>query len=126
MALYGGLRAEGVANIRRELFVADQGLIGIVGKGGKQRSGALPPQALKIITEYLTSNAAAPRASVRLIRKHDGSGEARSYYVMNRVATRWTKRHLDVRLPPHKPRRAYDRQCVDLVVDLRIIDYSAS
>jgi integrase len=81
MAIYGGLRAEEIANIRRGSFIADQGLIGFVGKGGKQRSVALPPQALKIITEYLTGNGAVPRASDPLIRKQDGSGEALSYYV---------------------------------------------
>ena len=42
-----------------------------------------------------------------MIRKEDGSGEALSYYVINRVVTRWTKRHLDVRLTPHKLRHAY-------------------
>jgi site-specific recombinase XerD len=31
-------------------------LIGFIGKGGKQRSVALPAQALKIITEYLASD----------------------------------------------------------------------
>ncbi len=121
MALYGGLRAEEIANIRRGSFIADQGLIGFVGKGGKQRSVALPPQALKIITEYLTSNGAVPQASDPLIRKQDGSGEALSYYVINRVVTRWTQRHLGVRLTPHKLRHAYGRQCVDLGVDIRII-----
>ncbi len=62
-----------------------------------------------------------PRASDPLIRKQDGSGEALSYYVINRVVTRWTKRHLGVRLTPHKLRHAYGRQCVDLGVDIRII-----
>jgi site-specific recombinase XerC len=47
-------------------------LIGFVGKGGKQRSVALPSQALKIIAEYLTSTGAVPRASDPLIRKQDG------------------------------------------------------
>ena len=79
-------------------------MIGFVGKGGKQRSVALPPQALQIITEYLASNGAVPRASDPLIRKQDGSGEALSYYVINRVVTRWTKRHLGVRLTPPKLR----------------------
>ena len=37
------------------------------------------------------------------------------------VVTRWTKRHLGVRLTPHKLRHAYGRQCVDLGVDIRII-----
>jgi hypothetical protein len=95
-----GLRAEEIATIRRGSFVVDQGLIGFVGKGGKQRSVALPPQALKIIAEYPTSNGAVPRASDPLIRKQDGSDEALSYYVINRVVTRWTKRHLGVHLTP--------------------------
>jgi integrase/recombinase XerC len=69
MALYGGLRAE---EIRQGSFIADQGLIGFVGKGSKQRSVALPPHALQIITEYLTSKGAVPRDP--LIRKQDGSG----------------------------------------------------
>ena len=64
---------------------------------------------------------AVPRASDPLIRKQDGSGKALSYYVINRVVTRWTKRHLGVRLTPHKLRHAYGRQCVDLGVDIRII-----
>jgi integrase/recombinase XerC len=121
MALYGGLRAEEIQNIKRGSFVADQGLIGFVGKGGKQRSVALPHQALTIIGEYLASNGSVSRASDPLIRKQDGSGNALSYYVINRVVTRWTKRHLSVRLTPHKLRHAYGRQCVDLGVDIRII-----
>jgi site-specific recombinase XerD len=82
---------------------------------------ALPHQALKIIVEYLASNSPVSRASDPLIRKQDGSGDALSYYVINRVITRWTKRHLGVRLTPHKLRHAYGRQCVDLGVDIRII-----
>jgi integrase/recombinase XerD len=121
IALYGGLRAEEIQNIKMGHFVADQGLIGFVGKGGKQRSVALPPQALRIVSEYVTSNGSTLRASDPLIRKQDGSGEALSYYVINRVVTRWTKRHLGVRLTPHKLRHAYGRQCVDLGVDIRII-----
>lgn len=41
--------------------------------------------------------------------------------MINRVVTRWTKRHLGVRLTPHKLRHAYGRQCVDLGVDIRVI-----
>ena len=82
---------------------------------------ALPHQALKIIVEYLASNGPVSRASDPLIRKKDGSGDALSYYVINRVITRWTKRHLGVRLTPHKLRHAYGRQCMDLGVDIRII-----
>ena len=119
--LYGcGLRlSEALGLSRAEAPLGE--MVAITGKGGKQRSVALPPQALKIITEYLTSNGAAPQASDPLIRKQDGSGEALSYYVINRVVTRWTKRHLGVRLTPHKLRHAYGRQCVDLGVDIRII-----
>ncbi len=64
---------------------------------------------------------AVPKANDPLIRKEDGSGEALSYDVINRVVTRWTKRAMDVRLTPHKLRHAYGRQCVDLGVDIRII-----
>jgi site-specific recombinase XerD len=121
IALFGGLRAEEIQDIKRGNFVADQGLIGFIGKGGKQRSVALPPQALKIITEYLTSDGSVARASDPLIHKQDGTDDALSYYVINRVVTRWTKRHLGVRLTPHKLRHAYSRHCVDLGVDIRII-----
>jgi len=121
MALYGGLRAEEIRNIKRGNFVADQGLIGFVGKGSKQRSVALPPQALKLITAYLASNGNLPTPSDPLIRKEDGSGDGLSYQVITRVVTRWTKRHLGVRLTPHKLRHAYGRQCVDLGVDIRVI-----
>ncbi len=62
---------------------------------------------LKILTEHLTGNGGAmPGTSDPLIRKQDGSGEALSYYVINRVATRWTKRHLDARLTPPTLRHA--------------------
>ena len=121
IALYGGTRAEEIQDIKMGNFVADQGLIGFVGKGGKQRSVALPGKALKIVSEYLASNGSTLRASDPLIRKEDGSGEALSYYVINRVVTRWTKHHLGVRLTPHKLRHAYGRQCVDLGVDIRVI-----
>ena len=106
MALYGGLRAEEIRNIKRGSFVADQGLIGFVGKGSKQRSVALPPQALKLITAYLASNDKLVKPSDPLIRKEDGSGDGLSYHVINRAVTRWTKRHLGVRLTPHKLRHA--------------------
>jgi integrase/recombinase XerD len=41
--------------------------------------------------------------------------------VINRVVTRWTRRHLGVRLTPHKLRHAYGKQCVDRGVDIRVI-----
>ena len=41
--------------------------------------------------------------------------------MINRVVTRWTKRHLDVRLTPHKLRHAYGKRCVDRRVDIRVI-----
>jgi site-specific recombinase XerD len=34
---------------------------------------------------------------------------------------RWTKRHLGVKLTPHKLRHAYGKHCVDRGVDIRII-----
>jgi integrase/recombinase XerC len=121
IALYGGLRAGEIRGLRRAHFVADQGLMGFVGKGQKQRSVALPRQALEIVRLYLASNGHEVRAEVPLIRKEDGSGEALSYYVINRVVTRWTRRHLGVRLTPHKLRHAYGKQCVDRGVDIRVI-----
>ena len=69
----------------------------------------------------MASNGTLPKPSDPLIRKEDGSGDGLSYDVINRVVTRWTKRHLGVRLTPHKLRHAYGRQCVDLGVDIRII-----
>src|SRR5215813_837712 len=60
---YGGIRAEEIQNVRRGNVVGDQGLIGFVSKGGKQRSVALPPQAQKIISEYATSNVLRARSS---------------------------------------------------------------
>src|SRR5215469_11990541 len=60
---YGGIRAEEIQNVRRGNVVGDQGLIGFVSKGGKQRSVALPPQAPKIISEYATSNVLRARSS---------------------------------------------------------------
>jgi site-specific recombinase XerC len=121
IALYGGLRAGEIRGLRRAHFVADQGLMGFVGKGQKQRSVALPRQALEIVRLYLASNGHEVRAEVPLIRKEDGSGQALSYYVINRVVTRWTRRHLGVRLTPHKLRHAYGKQCVDRGVDIRVI-----
>src|SRR5262252_8559173 len=60
---YGGIRAEEIQNVRRGNVVGDQGLIGFVSKGVKQRSVALPPQAPKIISEYATSNVLRARSS---------------------------------------------------------------
>src|SRR5215471_17836743 len=60
---YGDIRAEEIQNVRRGNVVGDQGLIGFVSKGGKQRSVALPPQAPKIISEYATSNVLRARSS---------------------------------------------------------------
>jgi site-specific recombinase XerD len=132
IALYGGLRAAEIAGLRRAHFVPDQGLIGFVGKGQKQRSVALPPQALEIVRHYLASagagntngtsrNGHTTAADAPLLRKEDGSGAGLSYLVINRVVTRWTRRHLGVRLTPHKLRHAYGKHCVDRGVDIRII-----
>jgi site-specific recombinase XerC len=132
IALYGGLRAAEIAGLRRAHFVADQGLIGFVGKGQRQRSVALPPQALEIVRTYLAStgtgntngagrNGHAAVADAPLLHKEDGSGAGLSYLVINRVVTRWTRRHLGVRLTPHKLRHAYGKHCVDRGVDIRII-----
>ena len=41
--------------------------------------------------------------------------------MINRVVTRWTRRHLGVRLTPHKLRHAYGKHCVDRGVDIRVI-----
>jgi site-specific recombinase XerD len=111
--------------------VPDQGLIGFVGKGQRQRSVALPPQALDIIRMYLASgttsdngagqNGHGAHADAPLLRKEDGSGDGLSYLVINRVVTRWTRCHLGVRLTPHKLRHAYGKHCVDHGVDIRII-----
>lgn len=113
--------------------MADQGLIGFVGKGQKQRSVTLPPQALEIVQLYVASastgastngasrNGQGTHADTPLLRKEDGSGDGLSYLVINRVVTRWTRRHLGVRLTPHKLRHAYGKHCVDRGVDIRII-----
>ena len=96
--------------------------MGFVGKGQRQRSVALPCQALEIVRHYLASrNGDGHHPEAPLIRKEDGSGEALSYYVINRVVTRWTRRHLGVRLTPHKLRHAYGKHCVDQGVDIRVI-----
>ncbi len=104
-----------------EVLCSRPGTNRIRGKGRKQRSVALLPQTLTLITAYLASNSKPPKPSDPLIRKEDGSGDGLSYHVINRVVTRWTKRQLGVRLTPHKLRHAYGRQCVDLGVDIRII-----
>ena len=131
IALYGGLRAAEIAGLRRGHFVPHQGLIGFVGKGQKQRSVALPPQALEIVRLYLATTGVGTNGANRngqgthpdtpLLRKEDGSGDGLSYLVINRVVTRWTRRHLGVRLTPHKLRHAYGKHCVDRGVDIRII-----
>ena len=131
IALDGGLRAAEIAGLRRAHFVPDQGLIGFVGKGQKQRSVALPPQALEIVRGYLATSVASTNGTSRngqgthadapLLRKEDGSGAGLSYLVINRVVTRWTRLHLGVRLTPHKLRHAYGKHCVDRGVDIRII-----
>jgi site-specific recombinase XerC len=113
IALYGGLRVGEIRALRRAHFVPDQGLIGFVGKGQKQCSVALPRQALEIVRLYLASDGHEVRSDGPLIRKEDGSGEPLSYHVVNRVVTRWTRRHLGVRLTPHKLRHAYGKHCVD-------------
>jgi site-specific recombinase XerD len=122
IALYGGLRAGEIAQLRRAHFVAEQGIMGFVGKGHKQRSVALPPQALDIVRHYLAGrNGDGHHPEAPLIRKEDGSGEALTYYVINRVVTRWTRRHLGVRLTRHKLRHTYGKHCVDRGVDIRVI-----
>lgn len=121
IALYGGLRAEEIRTLRRAHFVPAQGLLGFVGKGGKQRSVALPRQALELIGTYLAANGGSTDPTGPLIRKEDGSGTALSYHVINRVIGRWTTRHLGTRLTPHQLRHAYGRRCVDLGVDIRVI-----
>jgi integrase/recombinase XerD len=121
IALYGGLRAEEIETLRSGNFVRTEGLIGFVGKGGKQRSIALPKQALDIVSTYLANDPAPRRQDDPLIRKEDGTAAALSYHVINRVVTKWTKRHLGVRLTPHKLRHAFGKHCVDRGVDIRII-----
>lgn len=122
VGLYGGLRAAEIRGLRRAHFVPTEGLMGFLGKGGKQRSVALPQKALEMIGTYLVSDPRpAGPADDPLLRKEDGSGEPLSYHVINRVVARWTTRHLGVRLTPHKLRHAYGRRCVDLGVDIRVI-----
>src|SRR3989442_312381 len=83
MGLYGGLRAGEIANLKRCNFVPGEGgLIGFVGKGGTQRSVALPTVAANIIAAYLLHSIA--RDHDPLIRKEDGSGAGVSYHVIHR------------------------------------------
>jgi len=120
IGLYGGLRAEEIVNLKRCNFILGEGgLIGFVGKGGKQRSVALPTVAANVITEYLEHSPA--RDPAPLIRKEDGSGDGVSYHVIHRIVTRWTRRHLGVRLTPHRLRHVYGKGCVDRGVDIRVI-----
>jgi len=120
MGLYGGLRAGEIANLKRCNFIPGEGgLIGFVGKGGKQRSVALPHVAANIIAAYLQHSIA--RDHDPLIRKEDGSGAGVSSHVIHRSVTRWTRRHLGVRLTPHRLRHVYGKGCVDRGVDIRVI-----
>jgi site-specific recombinase XerD len=120
IGLYGGLRAEEIANLRIANFVPMAGLMGFVGKGGKQRSVALPRPALQVLAEYLGRHPSTLPGEP-LIRTVDGTNRALSYWVINRVVTRWTTRHLGVKLTRHKLRHAYGKHCVDRGVDIRII-----
>lgn len=118
-ALYGGLRAEEMANLRRSNFVPDAGLLGFVGKGSKQRSVALPERALAVIRQYVAATVGEPHDP--LFRKEDGTRGAVTYPTILRLVTRWTKRHLGVRLTPHKLRHAYGKHCIDVGADIRVI-----
>ena len=100
IGLYGGLRAEEITNLRRANFVPDAGLLGFVGKGSKQRSVALPGHALVVIRQYLAAVPGNPQDP--LLRKEDGSNGAVSYFVVRKTVASWTKKHLGVRLTPHK------------------------
>jgi integrase len=73
IALYGGLRAQEICNLKRVHFVPEHGLVGFMGKGRKQRSVALPKQALgrrggatsKRRAEVLTVPCSAGRTTTR-------------------------------------------------------------
>jgi site-specific recombinase XerD len=92
---------------------------------------ALPPRALETVRQYLATVGASSNGANRngqgihpdapLLRMEDGSGDGLSYLVINPVVTRWTRRHLGVRLTPHKLRHASGKHCVDRGVDIRII-----
>ena len=47
--------------------------------------------------------------------------EQRSYFVGRKTVTSWTKKHLGVRLTPHKLRHSYGKHCVDVGADIRVI-----
>ncbi len=75
IALYGGLRAGEIRGLKRAHSVPNQGLMGFVGKGQKQRSVALARQAIEIVRHYLASgNGQGIHPEAPLICKEDGSG----------------------------------------------------
>jgi integrase/recombinase XerD len=119
IGLYGGLRADEISNLKRANFVPDAGLLGFVGKGSKQRSVALPEHALIVIRQYLAAVPGNPQDP--LIRKEDSSHGAVSYFVVRKTVTKWTEKHLGVRLTPHKLRHSYGKHCVDVGADIRVI-----
>jgi site-specific recombinase XerD len=120
VALFAGLRAQEIADLRVLNYVPGSGLVGFVGKGQKQRSVALPRQALSLLGAYLAES--PPKLpSDPLIRKRDGTDGKMTYQTIHDVITRWSKRHLGAKLSPHKLRHIYGKHCVDLGVDVRVI-----
>jgi integrase/recombinase XerC len=120
VALFGGLRAQEIADLTVVNYVPKSGLVGFVGKGRKQRSVALPRQARELLDAYLAES--PPRSgSAPLIRKRDGTNGKMCYHTVHEVITRWSQRHLGARLSPHKLRHLYGKRCVDLGVDVRVI-----
>jgi site-specific recombinase XerD len=95
-------------------------LVGFVGQGGKQRSVALPRQALSLLAAYLAEDPPQSK-SEPLIRKRDGTKGTMTYQIVHDVITRWSARHLGVKLSPHRLRHIYGKHCVDLGVDVRVI-----
>lgn len=69
--------------------------------------------------QYCEATAGEPQDP--LLRKQDGTRGAMTYPAVLRIVTRWTARHLGVRLTPHKLRHAYGKHCVDVGADIRVI-----
>jgi site-specific recombinase XerD len=120
VALFAGLRAQEIADLKVVNYVPSSGLIGFVGKGKKQRSVALPRQAFGLLETYLAESPPKTNADP-LIRKRDGTDGKMTYQTIHDVITRWSTRHLGAKLSSHKLRHIYGKHCVDLGVDVRVI-----
>ncbi|MDI9347251.1 MAG: tyrosine-type recombinase/integrase [Methylacidiphilales bacterium] len=119
--LYGcGLRVSEVISLRISQIKLQEGIIRVVGKGGKERAVPLSDIAQKIITNYLSENLSKNSSVSDYLfpAKKNGTLLSRQY-VWSLIHSLGKQIHLEKKCSPHSLRHAFATHMLNNGADIR-------